>query len=99
MKSKFVVRACNNLMNSYYADGREAHNECGNSLTDEKCCDVKDCFIKQIAENLLKVVRENMCSNCDGCGYDEGCADKACGTYEAHKSLDLLDIEFIEEEE
>ena len=98
MIDKFIVRACSNLVNAYYADGKEVCNECCESTKDEKCYDVKDCYLKQIAENLLKVVRENTCSRCDGCGYDEGCADVSCGTYEAHKSLDLLNIEFIEEE-
>ncbi len=98
MIDKFIVRACNNLMNSYYADGREAHYECAESSKDEKCYNITDCYLKQIAENLLKVVRENTCSRCDGCGYDEGCADSACGTHAAHRSLDLLDIEFVGEE-
>ena len=85
-------------MNSVYADGQEAHNECGNSLMDEKCYEVKDCPFKQIAENLLKVVEDPACSRCDGIGYEEGCLDDECGTYAAYKCLDLLDIEFVDEE-
>lgn len=93
--SKFIVKSCYHLMNSVYADGREAHNECGNSLTDEKCCNIEDCHLKQIANNLLKVIRADVCSRCDGCGYDNGCADDDCGTYVANKCLELLDVEFL----
>ena len=98
MIDKFIVRACSNLTNSYYGDGKEVCNECRESTKDEKCYEVKECYLKKITENLLKVVRENLCSRCDGCGYDEGCADKSCGTHAAYECLDLLDIEFIEEE-
>ena len=94
IKDKFIVKSCYHLSNSVYADGREAHNECGNSLTDKKCADVDNCYLKQIAQNLLKVVNANVCNNCDGCGYEWGCADEDCGTYAAHKCLDLLRIEF-----
>ena len=91
----FIVKSCYHLVNSVYADGREAHNECGNSLTDEKCYEVKDCPYKQVVENLLRVVNHQLCNRCDGIGYDEGCLDDECGTYAAHKCLDLLDIEFV----
>ena len=94
--SKFIIRSCCNLMNSYCKDGKEVHDECGDSAADEKCCDVKNCYLKQIAESLLNVTRENLCNSCDGCGYDEGCNDVTCGTYAAYKSLDLLGIEFVE---
>lgn len=97
--SEFVIRACKNLMNSCYSDGREALNECSNSSTDEKCYNVKDCYLKKIAQNLLRVVNADTCSRCDGCGYDEGCADVECGTFEAYKCLDLLNIEFVGEEQ
>ena len=97
--SKFIVKNCHHLMNSFYADGREAHNECGNSSTDEKCCVVKDCFLKKVAEKLINVVNSNLCSSCDGCGYDAGCADKECGTHAAHECLDLMGIEFVEGDE
>lgn len=95
----FIVKKCPHLMNSAYADGREVCNECGDSSADKKCCEVESCLFKQIVENLLKVVRHGLCSRCDGIGYEEGCLDDECGTYEAYKCLDLLDVEFIDEDE
>ena len=71
--------------------------KCGYSEEDEKCADVQDCPFKKVVESLLKVVNSNACSRCDGCGYDEGCADDSCGTYAAHKCLDLLQVEFEDE--
>lgn len=89
----FILESCPQLVNSIYADGREAQNECGNSSTDEKCSEVKDCPFKKVAENLLRVVKANHCSNCDGCGYDNGCGDTECGTHTAYKCLDLLGLQ------
>lgn len=95
--NKFILKGCYNLVSPFHADGCTANNECGVSASDEKCANVKGCPFKQVAENLLKVVNEDLCNNCDGCGYDNGCLDEGCGTYEAHKCLDLLQIEFVEE--
>lgn len=95
---KFIIKSCHQLMTSYYTDGREIYQECGDSTEDKKCYDVEDCFLKKIAENLLKVVNSGVCNRCDGCGYDEGCMDSSCGTYNAYKCLDLLDVEFVDED-
>ena len=95
-EEKFIVKGCYNVVNSIYADGREAQNECGNSSTDEKCSDVKNCPIKQAVEVLLKVANAGNCQRCDGCGYFEGCCYQECGTYAAYKSLDLLGVEIEE---
>lgn len=92
----FIIKGCNNLTNSIYADGKEGHNECMNSSEDKKCCDIIDCSLKKIAEHLLKVVEDSACRRCDGCGYENGCTDEHCGTYAAYKCLDLLNIEFLE---
>ena len=92
----FIIKSCPYLVNSFYADGKEVQDECGNSTTDEKCSSINSCLHKQIANYLLKVVNSDLCSNCDGCGYHEGCLDDSCGTYAAHKCLDLLSLEFIE---
>lgn len=97
MEGKFIIRNCCNLVNSIYADGHEAQNECGYSEEDEKCADVQDCPFKQVAERLLRVVNSDACSRCDGCGYGDGCADNDCGTHAAYECLDLLQIEFMEE--
>lgn len=94
--NKFIIKSCHNLVKSVYFDGSEICNECGNSTKDKKCYDISDCYLKQIANNLLKVVNSHLCDSCDGIGYNEGCLDDCCGTYEAHKCLELLDIEFIE---
>ena len=49
-----------------------------------------------MAENLLRVVNSQQCNRCDGVGYDGGCLDDTCGTYVAHKCLDLLGVEFVD---
>lgn len=95
--SKFIIKSCHCLVDCVYADGRETQNECANSLTDEKCAEVKECPFKQVAEHLLKVVEDPTCRRCDGCGYENGCADESCGTYAAYKCLTLLGAEFVEE--
>ena len=97
--NEFIIKSCHELVDSVYADGREFCNECGRSVEDKKCQEVADCYLKEIAENLLKVVNSGLCGNCDGCGYDSGCSDDKCGVYVAHKCLDLLSIEFIDHEE
>lgn len=94
---KFIIRRCHSLANSFYADGKEEVAECAESTADEKCCAVKDCYLKEIVESLLRVVSSNLCERCDGCGYYAGCKDESCGTYAAYKCLDLLDVEFVEE--
>ena len=95
----FIVKSCPQLMNSVYADGREAYGECGSSVTDEKCYEVKNCPFRQVAENLLRVVNHQLCGRCDGIGYEGGCLDDECGTYAAYKCLDLLGMEFTDEED
>ena len=94
---RFIIGNCCNLVNSIYADGREAQNECGWDPGDEKCIDVQDCPFKQVVERLLKVVNSDTCSRCDGCGYNDGCADSSCGTHAARECLELLGVEFEEE--
>jgi hypothetical protein len=49
----------------------------------------------QIVENLRQVAYACHCDNCDGCGYYSGCGDTECGTYQALKSLELLDIQEV----
>ena len=60
------------------------------------CQDCTDCLLKRIVENLRQVAYACHCDNCDGCGYYSGCGDTECGTYQALKSLELLDIEECE---
>lgn len=60
------------------------------------CQDCTDCVIKQIVENLKQVAYACHCDNCDGCGYYSGCGDTECGTYQALKSLELLDIQEVD---
>lgn len=60
------------------------------------CQDCTDCVLKQIVENLRQVAYACHCDNCDGCGYYSGCGDTECGTYQALKSLELLDIQEVE---
>ena len=63
---------------------------------DTWCENVEDCTTKKIINNLETVLRGDLCNNCDGCGYAEGCGDIDCGTYQANKSLELLNIEEVE---
>lgn len=78
---QYVVRGCFNI-----------HNKL---CSDEDCRLKNDCLLKKVADKLLKVVREDTCSRCDGCGYDaeNGCQDSSCGTYQAYECLELLGIE------
>ena len=94
---KYIIKSCPHLMTSFYADGREINNECGDSATDMKCCDKSNCLLKKIADNLLKVMEDNLCDRCDGVGHANGCKDENCGTYAACECLNLLGIEFVEE--
>ena len=55
MKGKFIIRNCRNLVNSVYADGREAQNECGYSEEDEKCADVQNCPFKQVVDFASRI--------------------------------------------
>lgn len=92
---KYIIKNCPYLVNSTYANGKEVANECGESLLDEKCCEISACTHKSIANRLMRVVEADACSRCDGCGYDNGCCDENCGTYQAQKCLALLDIEEV----
>lgn len=60
------------------------------------CPEITDCPLKQIVENLRQVAYAGHCDSCDGCGYYNGCGDTECGTYQALKSLELLDIQEVE---
>lgn len=70
---------------------------CNNVLPEVKdCADCTDCVLKQIVKNLRQVVYAGLCGECDGCGYYNGCSDSECGTYQALKSMELLDIQEVE---
>ena len=95
--SKYIIKNCPCLFNSYYASGKTVRFECNDGNHDDKLCrDVTDCVMKQIVENLRQVAYACHCDNCDGCGYYSGCGDSECGTYQALKSLELLDIQGVE---
>jgi hypothetical protein len=64
---------------------------------DTWCENIDSCIMKKIIKNLETVINEQLCYNCDGCGYDGGCGDTSCGTYQAYKSLELLNIKETEE--
>ena len=94
-----IIKKCPQLMDAYFGDGRNEKEVCGLCVNDEKCRDKEDCVMKQVANNLLTVVRAQLCNNCDGCGYFFGCQDKECGTYQANKCLELLGVEYEVENE
>lgn len=93
--SKYIIKNCENLL---YCTACKDY-EC--ALADEfpykrRCSDNNNCNLKQIVENLKQVAYAGHCDNCDGCGYYNGCSDTECGTYQALKSLELLDIQDVE---
>ncbi len=46
---------------------------------------------REIMERCRAVVYACHCDCCDGVGYDEGCGDTECGTYQCRKILELLE--------
>ena len=44
--------------------------------------------IKGIAKTIISA---SNCSNCDGCGYYDGCQDDNCGDYAIRKIADKID--------
>ena len=84
--SKYIIENCPCYSSKYeYCLGRAT----------KYCKDAIYCPIKRIVENLRQVAYAGHCDNCDGCGYDSGCSDTECGTYQALKSLELLDIQEV----
>lgn len=86
--SKYIIKNCPAIYKflNYYCN-----------QDDKKLCqDCTDCVMKRIVENLRQVAYACHCDNCDGCGYYSGCDDSECGTYQALKSLELLDIQEVE---
>lgn len=49
--------------------------------------------IEKIKECIEPVLLAYHCDNCDGCGYDNGCKDFECGTFQANKIWELLENE------
>ena len=92
----FIIGSCSNLVESIYADGTKTCHECANSASDQKCYEVINCPFRNVAEKLLKVANEQQCNNCDGAGYDEGCADISCGTHAAWECLKVMEVKFLE---
>lgn len=90
--SKYVIKNCPALIFPF-----KDNPECGQlPPLNNKCKNCTNCLLKQIVENLKQVAYACHCDNCDGCGYYNGCSDTECGTYQALKSLELLDIEEVE---
>lgn len=83
MSEKYVIRNCP----MYF------HTNCYGHTGNCDCQDCTDCVLKRIVENLRQIAYACHCDNCDGCGYYNGCSDTECGTYQALKSLELLDIQ------
>ena len=49
--------------------------------------------IEKIKNMIIKNVRNDQCSRCDGCGYYDGCYDKSCAFYQLHKIIELIESE------
>jgi superfamily II DNA helicase RecQ len=97
--SKYIIRNCPCFVEGIAIKGNEQKTQtCNNHKVRELtyCADITDCKLKQIVKNLKQVAYACHCDNCDGCGYYSGCGDTECGTYQALKSLELLDIQEVE---
>lgn len=44
----------------------------------------KELIDEILEEHIKPVLLADHCSNCDGCGYDNGCGDFECGTFQAN---------------
>ena len=86
--SKYIIKNC-----PAYDCSIEEWNCLGSDATE---CKDGNCVLKQIVNNLKLVAILDHCTNCDGVGYGNGCAYTGCGTYQALKSLELLDIQEVE---
>lgn len=84
--SKYIIKNCP----MYF------HSNCYGHTGNCDCSDCTDCVMKQIVNNLKLVAILDHCANCDGVGYGNGCKYTGCGTYQAVKSLELLDIQEVE---
>lgn len=49
--------------------------------------------IRKIESMILKNIPQDICNNCDGCGYKNGCGDKHCAVYQANKIIELIQKE------
>jgi hypothetical protein len=91
--SKYIIKNCEVIFRNgdfYFCQRSE------NLAKNVYCQNCTDCVLKQIVDNLRQVAYACHCDNCDGCGYYSGCGDTECGTYQALKSLELLDIQEVE---
>lgn len=93
-----IVKGCPCLAEGHYADGHVEKYDCMADCN-KKCRDIEDCTFKKVARNLFKVIEHDLCSNCDGSGYDMGCCDESCGFYQAMKSLEVLNVELEKDNE
>jgi len=55
-------------------------------------------ILEKVRSNMQKVIDSQLCSSCDGCGYDNGCNDTECGFYQANKSIYIIN-EVLDERE
>lgn len=97
--SQYIIKNCPGLLKGAekWAKGfKEDEHFCNESDEGKWCQYCTDCVMKQIVKNLKQVAYACHCDNCDGCGYYSGCSDTECGTYQALKSLELLDIQEVE---
>jgi hypothetical protein len=93
----YIVKNCP----AYEYNEEWNHHICKRNLavyetTCDTCPECSDCTMKQIVENLRQVAYACHCDSCDGSGYYNGCGDTECGTYQALKSMELLDIQEVE---
>ena len=61
-----------------------------NKMFFKECSKDDSCIIKQIIFRLKQIIISQQCDSCDGCGYDNGCIDETCGTYQAYEIIKLL---------
>lgn len=92
--SKYVVRNCPCLFNSYYASGKTVRFECNDGNHDDKLCrDVTDCLIKRVIDKCKEAIKTY-----DNEEFYEDEADIFMGESNmASNILDMFDIQEVEE--
>lgn len=86
--TKYIIKNCPCCQYDNYCIGSD-------ELYPKKCQNIADCLLKHIVRKCKIVAYAGQCDNCDGCGYDNGCVDTECGTYQANEILQLMEIEEV----
>lgn len=93
--SKYIIRNCPCLFNSYYASGKTVRFECNDGNHYDKLCrDVTNCVLKRIVK-ITKNYNKGCGKHCDINRKENNCG-KTCNAYKIRQILELLNIKDIE---